>query len=230
MKLNVRTVAFAILLSLTALPSGAQSPPVAAAPAQPVPSISPDLDRLQAAAALANNDIAQMHIDKWKADSGSKQQAQTNADSLRRNLSTALPGLIDSFRASPQDLTAGFKLYRNLNALFDVLASFTESVGAFGPKNEYEALAQQVMVIDSVRRALGENLEHLTASMQSELIRLRAEVQSQHQAAAAAPPKKVVVDDNEPPKKTVHKKKPSSSTASESGASQSTSQTSPKSQ
>ncbi len=102
----------------------APAPPTNAAPAA---SVSPDLDRLQTAASQANVDIAHMRIEKWKADNGSKQQAQANADSLQRNLTSALPLLISNFRAAPQDLTAGFKLYRNLNALYDVLSFFHRS-------------------------------------------------------------------------------------------------------
>ena len=37
------------------------------------------------------------------------------------------------------------------------------------PKSDYEALAQQLDVIDSVRRDLGKSLESLTASTQSEI-------------------------------------------------------------
>ena len=175
-------------------------------------SMTSDLDRLQTAAAQANLDLAHVRIEKWKADAGSKQQAQANADSLQRNLTSALPGLVDGFRAAPQDLSAGFKLYRNLNALYDVLASFTEAAGAFGPRTDYEALAQQLNVIDSVRHDLADNLEGLTASTQSELNALRAQVRSLQQPAAAEAPKKVIVDDTEPAKKTTHKKKPAKST------------------
>src|SRR4029077_8170826 len=117
------------------------------------------------------------------------------------NLSSALPGLIASFRAAPQDPSAGFKLYRNLNALYDVFASFTEATGAFGPKNDYETLMQQLSVIDTARRDLGDDLEKLTASTQAQLTQLRAQLSSMQQAAAAAPPKKVVVDDTAPAKK-----------------------------
>ena len=145
---------FVALLSITLIPGVAisqatNSPSPAAnvtAPAAVPAALSADLDRLQAAASQANADIANMRIDKWKADNGSKQQAHANADSLQRNLTSALPGLISNVRAAPQDLTPGFKLYRNLNALYDVLTSFTEAAGAFGPRNEYEALAQQLDV------------------------------------------------------------------------------------
>jgi hypothetical protein len=185
-------------------PAGSQSPPAASAPTV---SVAPDLDRLQAASAQAKVDLGQLRIERWKADRDSKQQAQANADSVQRNLTAALPGMIDAVRAAPQDLGAEFKLYRNLNVLYDVFASLTEATGAFGPKSDFEALAQQLEAIDAVRRHLGDTLEQLTSSTQSELIRLRTQVHTYQQAAAAAPPKKVVVDDTEPAKKTVHKKK-----------------------
>lgn len=178
-------------------------------------SILPELDRLQAAASQANHDLGQMRIEKWKADSDSKRQAQSNADSIQRNLTSALPGLIADVRAAPQNLGAEFKLYRNLNVLYDVFASVTESAGAFGSRSDYEALAEQLGVIDSVRRNLANALEQLTASTQSELDQLRIQVRTLQQAAAVAPPpKKVVADDSEPAPKSTHKKKTKPATAS----------------
>jgi len=207
----MRTFAPVLLLTLLGSLAFAQnaSPPPAQ---QGAPSsITSDLDRLQSAAAAANLDISRMRIEKWKADSAAKQQAEVNANSLQRNLTTALPGLIDNFRRTPQDLNAGFKLYRNLNALYDVFVSFTELAGAFGPGSEYDALAQQLNVIDSVRRDLGDDLERLTSATQAELNQLRTQVRTMQQAAVpAAPPKKVIVDNSEPVKKSTHKKKTSS--------------------
>lgn len=176
-------------------------------------SILPDLDKLQAAASQTNLDLGRMRIEKWKTDSESKRAAQGSADSVQRNLTSALPGMIDSVRSAPQDLNAEFRLYRNLNALYDVMGSLTESAGAFGPKADYEALAQQLQVIDSVRRDLGDSLERLTSSMQFELNQLRTQVRTLQQAAAAPtpPPKKVIVDDTQPAQKTAHKKKPAPS-------------------
>jgi len=195
--------------------------------------ILPDLDKLQAAASRATADIGSLRIDKWKADAETKRQAQNNADSVQRNLTSALPGLIEGVRSAPQDLNAEFKLYRNLNALYDVFGSLTETAGAFGPRSDYEAMAQQFQVIGSVRRNLGDALEQLTASTQSEVTQLRSQIRAQQQAAAAAaaaPPKKVVVDDNEPAPKTVRKKKkpvaaPSDSAATASNPGKSTTAT-----
>lgn len=198
----------AAMAATQAVGQAAQSAPTASATSA---AVLPDLDRLQAAASQTNADISHIRIEKWKADNASKQQAQGNADSLQRNLSSALPGLISSYRADTQNLNAAFRLYRNLNALYDVMASFTEATGAFGAKNDFDALAQQLNVIDSVRRDLGDNLDGLTSQTQNEMNQLRTQVHALQQVAAApaAPAKKVVVDNAEPAKKatTTHKKK-----------------------
>src|SRR5258708_7943395 len=68
------------------------------------PSILPDLDKLQAVATQADADIGKLHIEKWKAASTAKSAAQTDADSIQRNLTTALPGLIDAVRAEPENV------------------------------------------------------------------------------------------------------------------------------
>ena len=203
----------------------ASAPSSARAGSASMSSVLSDLDRLQAAASQANVDLAHIRIEKWKADSNSKQQAQGNADSVQRNLATALPALIDNVRSAPQDVNAEFKLYRNLNALYDVFASLTESAGAFGPRSDYDALTQQLGVIDSVRRNLGDELEKLTSSTQLELNQLRTQVRTlKQQAAASTPPKKAIVDDTEPAKKTPsHKKRPAQkSTTPATGTSNST--------
>jgi hypothetical protein len=158
------------------------------------------LTQLERAALDANGALGRLRIDKWKTNSEQKQQAQANAESLQRNLSYAIPELTGKIRQAPQDLSANFKLYRNLNALYDVLANVAESAGAFGPKDQYEALAQPTASIDEVRRALGDRLDQLTAAKEAELDRLRAQAQAVGAAQAAAPPKKIVIDDNEPPK------------------------------
>ena len=214
---SMRSLAF--FLTLFAGVAIAAQAPSAPAVTQPAPAmnaaLAADLDHLQTAAAQINADISHMRIEKWKADSGSKQQAQANGESIQRNLTTALPGLIANYRAQPQDLNAGFKLYRNLNALYDVMMSFTESTGAFGPRNDYEALAEQVNVIDTVRRDLADNLEGQTMQTQTEVNQLRQQVRQLQQAAVPPPPpKKTVVDNAEPVKKApTHKKKTSGSTS-----------------
>ena len=192
----------AILLAAICL-SNASSPTQAAAqaantspitqssmPAPSLPSLLAQIDQTAQSAAL---DIAKLRIEKWKADNNSKQQSQSNAESLQRNLSNALPTLTAGVRAAPQALAPNFKLYRNLTALYDVLAGLTESAGAFGPNQEFDSLKQATDAFDGYRRSLGDYLETLTAAKDSELARLARP----QQPATASRPKKIIVD-NEP--------------------------------
>ena len=154
-------------------------------------------------------DLGKLRIDKWKTDSSSKSQATDNAESIQRNISNALPGLISGVRSAPQSLGANFKLYRNINALYDVLANLAESAGAFGKREEYEVIAPHVAAIDDDRRAYGDLLAQMTASADSRI----ATYQQAAAQAVAQPPKKIIVDDTEPapPPKKKSRKKPSTS-------------------
>jgi DNA-binding XRE family transcriptional regulator len=117
---------------------------------------------------------------------------------------------VAAVRSAPDDLSAEFKLYRNMNALCDTVNSLTEATHAFGPNNDYEALAKQSQVFSSVRRNLGESLEQRTAATQQELNQARIQIKTQQEqlaAAAKAPPKEIVVAETEPPKKPAPKKK-----------------------
>jgi hypothetical protein len=140
-------------------------------------------------------------------DSNYKKQVLGNTDSVKRNLQSALPELITQLRNSPEDLSATFKLYRNLDALYDVMGSIAESAGAFGSKDEFQALSNDVSAIERNRRSLGERLENLSASKETELSQLRNQIKAL-QTAPPPPPKKIVVDDNEPKKPAPKKKVP----------------------
>ncbi len=197
-------------------PSPGEQPPAGSPSTTAVLS---QLDRLQTMSSAMNAAISELRIEKWKADPNSKHQAEANAQSIQRNLTSALPGMITSVRSFPQDLGAEFKLYRNVNALYDVVSSLTESTGAFGPKSDYESLAQQLDSLENIRRSLGDAIEQLTVSTQAQLEQLRTQVKTLQTQTNVPPPRKVVVDDTEPAKKTTttHKKKAAKPSASDSG-------------
>jgi hypothetical protein len=83
-----------------------------------------------------------------------------------------------------------------------------ESVGAFGPKDDFQALSNDLSGFEGTRKQLADRMNNLAASKEQEIVRLRADLKTAQAAIPAAPPKKLVVDDNEPPKKPVVKKKP----------------------
>jgi hypothetical protein len=166
------------------------------------------LAQLEATSKTTQDDLAKLRVERWKTDGSSKKQALGNVDSIQRNLQNALPEIIGQLRNAPEDLSATFKLYRNLDALYDVLGSVAEAAGAFGPKDDFQAVANDLTSFESTRKQIAERLEGLAASKEQEIVRLRTDLKTAQAAIPAEPPKKTVVDDNEPAKKPVVKKKP----------------------
>ena len=202
-----------LVLLLSALPMAAQ---------QAVGDPSATLTSLEQTALSATGDIAHLRIEKWKLDSRSKNDALNDRDSLQRNLKGALPELIGKVRQSPMDLTANFELYRNLEVLSEIFSRFAETTGAFGSRDEYSPLVNDVAGLDAARKALTQRMEALTASAQAELTRYRSQARSV-QTPAATQPKKVVIDDSEP-KPVAKKKKPAPKAGSTGDAANSSNQ------
>jgi len=180
-------------------------PPV---PYASVSQLNGMLSQLEQASQSTQGDLGKLRIEKWKTDSSNKKQTQSNVESIQRNLQSALPGIIAELRSSPESLASTFKLYRNLDALYDVFGSVVELTGAFGSKDEFQTLDNDLNAIEKTRRSLADRMETLAGAKEAELGRLRAQVKAAQVAANPAPPKKVIVDDTEPPVKKPVKKKP----------------------
>ena len=166
------------------------------------------LGQLETASKATQADLAKLRVERWKTDGASKKQALGNVDAIQRNLQNALPEIIGQVRNAPDDMPATFKLYRNLDALYDVLGSVVEAVGAFGSKDDFQVLSSDLTSFEGTRKQIAERLENLSTSKEQEIVRLRADLKTAQAAIPVEPPKKTVVDDNEPPKKPVVKKKP----------------------
>lgn len=162
------------------------------------------LAQLEQTANTANLDLAKLRVDKWKADGNAKQQFQSNADLLSRNMTGTLPGLIAAARTSPQSAAANFKLYRNVDALYDVLSSLADSAGHYGPSNDYQSLAADSSNLQQIRHALADRVEQLAAFKDAELVRLASAPGAAGRSGTA--PKKIIIDDSVPAKSTRKKK------------------------
>lgn len=214
--------AFYLLLALVASPQlpGQTNPPGQTQSLQtsaPAPNASPDLAlresliTVQAMAQKSDADIAHLRIDKWKADNQSKQQSQANATSIRRNLTNAIPDLLQRLQADPGSLSANFRLYRNLNALYDSFSALVESAGAFAPQEQYASLAADLAQLDQLRHQFAERMDLLAGASDAELARLRAAKVTG--PASQKPVPKIIVDDNKPTPKKKKKPKPSPATS-----------------
>ncbi|HEV7218250.1 MAG TPA: hypothetical protein VGN39_05190 [Terriglobales bacterium] len=164
------------------------------------------LSNLQQASQATQLDLAKLRIEKWKTDGSTKRQTDADVQSIQRNLQSAMPEIVGQLKNSPENLPETFKLYRNLDALYDVFASVVESAGAFGSKDEFQFLQNDLNAMEKSRHVVADRMDALSTAKENELGHLRAELQNAQAAISAAPPKKVVVDDTEPEKKPVKKK------------------------
>lgn len=177
-------------------------------PAKEYESLAQPLAQLDQTSRQTVMDLGRVRTEKWKTEGNVKEQSRDNIESLQKNLTAALPALMEQVQTNPSHVGAVVKLYRNLNVVYDVLSSVAESTGAFGSKDDYQALATDVANLDTVRRSIADQLEQMASAQDAAYAQLVNQARAQQQAAAAAaPPKKVIVDDEAPVKKTTAKKK-----------------------
>lgn len=213
-----------VTLAFSGLAMAQAAPPVGPpGTVGPTSSLQAQLQQLDSNARKTQEDLERVRVEKWKTDGQTKGQMRDNIAALEKNLGSAVPDLIQKVQANPTSVGAAIKLYRNINVVYDVLASVAESAGAFGPKDDYQALANDLNSLDNIRRDVGNRVEQLASAQDAAYTQLLNQVRAERAAAAAAaaPPKKTIVDDTEPPKKTAKAKKkkkapstPATSTAS----------------
>jgi hypothetical protein len=197
----------------------APTPTPSAAVAAPSPSASasasfmaPNLDsvllEVQQATQSANVNIARLRIDRWKADSSEKADMQHVADSLHKNITQAVPGLISDVRTSHGSVSSAFKLYHNVNVVFEYLNQLTDAAASIGKKEEYEPLSADAAALDKSRQHLSAYIEQAAASLENK-VRTAAAVATPTPLPQATP-KKIIVDDDTHKKPATTKKQKTS--------------------
>ena len=195
-------VALTAMLAVPAL-TQAQTPP---------PDLGTLLAQLDQVSQSTTLDLAKLRIEKWKGGGDTRQQLQSNADLLSRNLSGTLPGLVAAVRSAPDNLAAQFKLYRNVDALYDVLSSLADTAGSVAPHSDYQSLSTDASNLQTVRHWLADRFEAMAAMKDSELARLRGSGTASSASAKSGKSgaKKIVIDDTAPSRSSSRKKKPAS--------------------
>ena len=199
-----RSTLLIVLLMVSGASAQTKTPSVAgsstsgkAAVLAPIPAIAPLLDGLQQAAQAATARLMELRIDKWKGSSADKDRYQENSQALQRNMVYALPEIMNEVRRAPEDLSSNFKLYRNLDALHDVLANLTAAAVENGRGDDYRDLAEHVAALDNIRRSLAERFEILSENKDLVLSRAPGAATTTGKPG----PKKIIVDDAQPRKK-----------------------------
>jgi hypothetical protein len=194
----------------------APAPAQATAPTQaPAPAAAPAaagfaMTNLRPALANVQTAITNLNVAHWKAPNDIRATTQQDINSMQRDLNTTLPPLIDQAASAsssgPGALAPAFAVFRNLDALYDVLLRITETAGLAGSAADASNLEDARAGLEDGRGKLGAWLLQAIGAQDAQVVRL------QTPAAAVAPapppaPNKIVVNDG-PDTTKPHKKKP----------------------
>jgi hypothetical protein len=154
------------------------------------------IQQVQQATSSASVNIGKLRIEKWKTDSQQKQQMQQVADSLQKNIANAVPGLIGDVQNTRGGVLASFKLYHNVNVLYEFLSSMAEAAGAFGKREEYQPLEGDAAALDTARQNLSIYIEQAAGKMEAANRGANAVQARQQTQTTVVPGKKVIVIDD----------------------------------
>jgi hypothetical protein len=214
-------LAAGVLFLLTA---GRAAPAQTPIPTQPPanPQIAQTLDlnaillQIQQATSSANANIGHLRIEKWKADVDQKRQTQQVAESLQKNITGAVPGMISAVQTNKGSVLSSFKLYHNLNVVYENLIYLADVTGSLGKREEFEPLNSDIVALETARKNLSAYIEDAALKMEAANRQAAAgsvPLQARQGSGTPVPGKKVVIDDEAPaPKKPAKptKKKTSS--------------------
>ncbi len=192
----MRTLLLAISLLLApglhAQDSSASQP----APATASSLLQPSLDQLR-------QSLSGVRLDKWKAPGPVREETNGNIGSIARDLDGTLPGLLMTADAAPGTVSKNLPVFRNVDALYDVLLRIVETADLAAPDPETQTLHAALTSLDSARRSLGDAIEAAAVDNEQQLGQARQRAATQ----AAAPTTTNVVTDTGK-SVPVHRKKP----------------------
>ena len=166
----------------------------------PIANLRPALANVQTA-------IGNLSIPRWKASGEVRAATQQDVASMQRDLNTTLPGLMAQVEAQPGGsaaLSPSFAVFRNLDALYDVLLRVSETAALTGSSYDANSLEQARAGLEDARSKMGAWLVQSISSQDAQIAHQQASPAPRPEAAAPTPAKIVVNDGpntNKPRKK-----------------------------
>ena len=158
---NAQPLLIALLLAASlASPSllcAAQAPAVSAQPHASIPAPSPISGLLQPALDTVRQTLESLRIDRWKKGTV-RDEASANIDSIRTDLRTNMPPLLQSADAAPGSVSKLLPLSRHLNALYDVLLRISEASRVAAPDDQAAELQQALLSLSNARLSLDDRM------------------------------------------------------------------------
>jgi hypothetical protein len=178
-----------------------------AATGTPAPPTGFPIVSLRPALANVQNTIANLSVGHWKAPAETRAAIQQDIGSMQRDLNATLPGLVAQAEANPAALSPAFAVFRNLDALYDVLLRVTETAALAGSGSDAGSLEDARAGLEDGRGKLGAWLLQSISAQDAQVVHLQAAIAARPAPAPAAAPNKIVVDDG-PENAKPRKKKP----------------------
>jgi len=204
----------AAILSLPFLVHAAQSPLNAAPSQAALPAARPVSGALQPALDTVRQTLEGLHIDKWKKGS-IRDEASGNIDSIRNDLRTNMPPLLQETDSAAGAVSKLLPLSRHVDALYDVLLRVAEASRVIAPDDQAAQLRQALQGLSAARLSLDDRIKGSAESMEKQVADLRSAVQQQAALRTAAPVPVVLPCMALPPaRKAVKKSKPAPKPAS----------------
>ena len=197
------TLLFSSILLAPDPPSQAQAAPTPApitATTPPTASsiLSPTLDYLRQSLPI-------LRLDKWKASRLVHEETGGNIDSLTRDLNNTLPPLLAAADAAPGAVSQNLPVFRNVNALYEVLLRVVATADRAAPKGDADMLHQALNSLEDRRRVFGDTIENTAVAQEQQLGSLRDQLRAQ----ALAPARPVgSAGNSRPVPPPPHKRKP----------------------
>jgi hypothetical protein len=162
-------------------PSQGQSPAQVVRTTAPSATLQPAVDVLKTA-------LSELRIDKWKASAPIRDEAQNNQNSVQRDVTATLPGLLAAADVDPNSAAKVLPVYRNVEALYDVSLRLVVAARLAAPADQMSALDQALARLDDARRALGDQLQGTADAQDRRVIRLEAALKAVPPPPAPLPP------------------------------------------
>lgn len=195
MKKMLFPVSFPFLLAaigwyaVSALAQSAQAVGGPGAAAVPTASslITPALGQLR-------QGLSGLRLDKWKVPGPVREETNGNIGSITRDLDGALPGLLATADGAPGVISKNLPVFRNVDALYDVLLRVVETADLSAPARDADALHQGLTALDNARRAMGDAMETAAVSQEQQVNTLEERLKAQAAAARPVVPPPVTVE------------------------------------
>lgn len=162
------------------------------------------LQQVSIAIAHLRRTLDSVNVPKWKAPGDVRQTTMSDIDSMQRDVQGTLPDLINTALGDPSKVSSAFAVYRNVDALYDVLLRVSETAQLAGASRDASVLEDQRSALEDSRTQLGAALLQSSQAQDAEVVRLRTAP-----VVAGPPPAatKTVIDDGPAAKPKTAKKK-----------------------